>query len=264
MASKLRLPAIGLGTFQAKGEELTAAITAAMEIGYRLIDTATVYENEKIIGDTLANLKYPREEYYLTSKVANNVETFEQTIAACNQSLEDLKTDYLDLYLIHWPGTKERDCEVWRAMEALYEEGKVKAIGVSNFEVPHLDDLLETAKIAPMMNQVEVTPFNQYWDLHEYCWNFDIAMTSYGQFMRGNNLDNPVLKKIAQKHGKTVQQVIIKWCLQRGIFTIPMSLNPEHLESNFNSRDFELSNIEMEKIADLNQDLKYYPHPEKR
>ncbi len=264
MADTFRFPAVGLGTYLSEGEELKLAVLKAIEVGYKHIDTAKIYENEAIIGEALNTSGIKRENIYLTSKVWNDVTTYEQTIAAFEQTIKNLKTDYLDLYLIHFPGTKERDREVWRALEDLYEKGLVKAIGVSNFFVNHLDDLLETAKISPMVNQVEISPVNQQWDLHEYCWNFDIALMAYGSFMKGNNLNNPILVKIAKKHNKTVQQVILRWLLERGIFVIPKSVTASRIEENFQIRDFSLSNIEMEKIADLNTDTIYYAEPVER
>ncbi len=264
MADKFRFPAIGLGTYLSAGDALEQAVLKAIEVGYKHIDTAAIYENEAQIGSALNKSGINREEIYLTSKVWNDVITYEQTIKAFEQTIANLQTDYLDLYLIHFPGTKERDREIWRALEYLYNQGLVKAIGVSNFFVNHLDDLLETAKISPMVNQVEVSPVNQQWDLHEYCWNFDIALIAYGSFMKGHNLDNQTLVKIAKKHNKTVQQVILRWLLERGIFVIPKSVTASRIEENFQIRDFTLSNIEMEKIADLNTDTIYYAKPVER
>ncbi len=264
MKETIKLPAVGLGTFQITGEETAEIVSNAIANGYRLIDTAAVYGNEKEIAQALKTCGLKREEYFVTSKVANSVLTYDETIAAYEKSCMDLELEYLDLYLIHWPKGKERDREVWRALEELYTSGRVKAIGVSNFEIPHLDDLLETAKIAPMMNQIEISPLCQQFDVHEYCWNFDIALTAYGSLMQGNNLDNPVLMKIANKHNRSVPQIILRWLLQRGIFVIPKSTKPTRMVQNINIRDFELTQIEMEKIADMNQDYHYYPHPEKR
>lgn len=259
MAEKFKFPAIGLGTYLAKGQEAVDAVKTALNNGYLHIDTAAMYDNEVQVAQAIAESNVNREEIYLTSKVWNDVTSYEETIQAFEQSISNLKTDYLDLYLIHWPISAKRDKEVWRALEDLYEVGKVKAIGVSNFGIEHLDDLLETAKIAPMVNQVEISPVNQEWDLHEYCWNFDIALIAYGSFMKNNNIDNPSLVKIAKKHQKTVQQIILRWLLQRGIFVIPKSVTPERIISNFQIRDFELTAIEMDRIADLNTDTKYYP-----
>ncbi len=261
MAEKFRFPAIGLGTYLSEGDECINAVKTALNNGYLHIDTAAIYNNEKEVGEGIKQSNVKREDIFITSKVWNEVTDFDGTIKAFEESVKNLQTDYLDLYLIHWPGDVARDREVWRAMEKLYTEGKVKAIGVSNFDVAHLDDLLEVAEIAPMVNQVEVSPLNQKWDLHEYCWNFDIAVMAYGSFMKNNNLDNPVLKKIAAKHNKTVHQVILHWLLQRGIFVIPKSVTEDRIISNFAIRDFELSNIEMEKIADLNEDKVYYGTP---
>ncbi len=202
MAEKFRFPAVGLGTYLSEGEECINAVKTAFNNGYLHIDTAAIYGNEKEVGLGIKASDVNREDIFITSKVWNDVSNYEETLAAFEETISKLDTDYLDLYLIHWPGTVERDREVWSALEYLYNEGKVKAIGVSNFDVAHLDDLLEVAKIAPMVNQVEVSPLNQKWDLHEYCWNFDIAIIAYGSFMKNNNLDNPVLKKIAAKHNK--------------------------------------------------------------
>ncbi len=264
MAETFKFPAIGLGTYLAKDEECINAVKTALNNGYLHIDTAAIYENEIAVAEGIAQSDVSREDIFITSKVWNDVETYEQTIEAFEVSLENLKTDYLDLYLIHWPGTKERDREVWRALEDLYEAGKVKAIGVSNFYVEHLDDLLEVAKISPMVNQVEISPANQKWDLHEYCWNFDIALMAYGSFMKGNNLNDPSLVKMANKHQKSVYQIILRWLLQRGIFVIPKSVTEDRIISNFQIRDFELTAIEMEKIADLNTDTVYYGEPVSR
>lgn len=264
MQEKVKLPAIGLGTYKSTDEEGYSAVQTALRCGYRLIDTAPVYENEVTIGQVIKSSGLERTEYFLTSKVPTSVDTYEQTLEAFEKTCTDLQVDYLDIYLIHWPKGKERDREVWRALESLYEAGKVKIIGVSNFEIPHLDDLLEVAKIAPMMNQIEISPLCQQFDVHEYCWNFDIAITAYGSLMKGNNLENPVLVKNANKHNKSVAQIILRWLLQRGIFVIPKSVNADRIEQNIQIRDFQLSNIEMDKIADLNQDKHYYSLPEQR
>lgn len=259
---ELRMPSIGLGTYLSTPEEVVDAVADAIAIGYRHIDTASIYRNEEAVGEGIKKSGITRSEIFITTKVWNNVTTEEETIAAFEESCSKLGVDYIDLYLIHWPGTKERNADVWRGLEKLLEEKKVLAIGASNFQIHHLNDLLETAEVVPMMNQVEVHPLLQQRVLQDFCANEGIALTSYGPFARGHLDDNEVLLKIGKKYDKTINQVILRWLYQRGIFAIPKSVTKSRIESNFMVNDFKLSMDDMEKIKELNSARRLYADPD--
>lgn len=256
------MPAIGLGTFQANEEECYEAVLKALEIGYRHIDTAAIYKNEEAVGRAIADSGIDRSEIFITSKVWNDVTTFEGTLKAYEESITKLNTNYIDLYLIHWPKSYARNAEVWRAMEELQNNNKVRAIGISNFQIHHIEHLLETAAIVPMMNQVELHPHLPQYNLQEFCSEYGIALTAYGQFAKGNLDEDETLKEIAKKYNKSVRQVMIKWVNQRMIFTIPKSVNEVRIRENFKGLEFELDKDDMFKIKKLNCARRYYPDPD--
>ncbi|MDF9839900.1 MULTISPECIES: aldo/keto reductase [unclassified Paenibacillus] len=262
----VQMPWLGLGVFQvADGEELVQAVKSAIAHGYRSIDTAAIYQNEQGVGqaiaEALAENGLQREELFITSKAWNADLGYEETLAAYEASLERLGLDYLDLYLIHWP-VKNKYKEAWRALETLYKAGRVKAIGVSNFQIHHLEDLLKDAEIRPAVNQVELHPYLSQQALRSYCREQGIQIEAWSPLMQGGLLDQPELQSIAARTGKSVAQVILRWDLQHGIVTIPKSTKELRIKENAALFDFELSAEEMAVIDGLNRDQRVGPDPD--
>ncbi|OMD35031.1 aldo/keto reductase [Paenibacillus odorifer] len=262
----VNMPWLGLGVFQVEeGSELIQAIKSAIAHGYRSIDTAAIYQNETGVGqaikEALQDNNLSREDLFVTSKVWTADMGYEETIAAYETSLAKLGLEYLDLYLIHWP-VKGKYKETWRALETLYKEGRVKAIGVSNFQIHHLEDVMKDAEIKPMVNQVELHPYLSQQALLSFCNEEGIQLEAWSPLMQGQLLDQPVLKQIAAKYGKSVAQVIIRWDLQRGIITIPKSTKEHRIIENVDVFDFQLTEEDMTLINDLNQDQRVGPDPD--
>lgn len=246
------MPWLGLGVFQVPDDDDAAtAVRTALSLGYRHIDTAALYRNERGVGRALRESGVPREEVFVTTKVWNDDIRAGRVEAACEESLRRLGLDYVDLYLLHWP-IKGRHAESWRAMEKIHRAGRARAIGVSNYMVPHLEQLLPEAEIVPAVNQIEFHPYLQSKALHEFCRARDIRLTAWSPLMQaGPLLRDPVLTGIARKHGKTVAQVILRWDLQIGVVTIPKSVRPERLAENADIFDFELDAADLAVIAAL-------------
>ncbi|MCY8947501.1 aldo/keto reductase [Bacillus atrophaeus] len=258
----VEMPRFGLGVFKVEnGSEATESVKAAIKNGYRSIDTAAIYKNEEGVGAGIKESGVARDELFITSKVWNEDQGYETTLAAFEKSLERLELDYLDLYLIHWPG-KDKYKDTWRALENLYKDGKVRAIGVSNFQVHHLEELLKDAEIKPMVNQVEFHPCLTQVELREYCKKQGIQVEAWSPLMQGQLLDNEVLKQIAEKHNKSVAQVILRWDLQQDVITIPKSIKEHRIIENADIFDFELSQEDIEKINALNKDERVGPNPD--
>ncbi|WP_455930776.1 aldo/keto reductase [Priestia aryabhattai] len=262
----VKMPGFGLGVFKVEeGPELVNAIKVAIKHGYRSIDTAAIYGNEEGVGqgirEGLKEAGISRENVFVTSKVWNADLGYDATIAAYETSLKKLGLDYLDLYLIHWP-VEGKYKEAWRALETLYKEGKVKAIGVSNFQVHHLKDLMEDAEIKPVINQVEYHPRLTQKELQAFCEKHHIQLEAWSPLMQGELLDNEVLTEIANKHNKSVAQVILRWDVQNGIITIPKSTKEHRIVENASIFDFELNKEEMERIDELNQNHRVGPDPD--
>lgn len=258
----VEMPWFGLGVFKVEnGSEATESVKAAIKNGYRSIDTAAVYKNEEGVGIGIKESGVAREELFITSKVWNEDQGYETTLAAFEKSLERLQLDYLDLYLIHWPG-KDKYKDTWRALEKLYKDGKIRAIGVSNFQVHHLEELLKDAEIKPMVNQVEFHPRLTQKELRDYCKGQGIQLEAWSPLMQGQLLDNEVLTQIAEKHNKSVAQVILRWDLQHGVVTIPKSIKEHRIIENADIFDFELSQEDMDKIDALNKDERVGPNPD--
>nr|WP_186321385.1 aldo/keto reductase [Bacillus sp. FJAT-22090] len=262
----VKMPWLGLGVFQVEeGQELVDAVKTAIKHGYRSIDTAAIYGNESGVGqgirEAIEETGITREELFITSKVWNSDLGYEQTIAAYEESLSKLGLDYLDMYLIHWP-VEGKYKDAWRALETLYKEGRVKAIGVSNFHISHLEELMKDAEIKPMINQVETHPRLTQKELLAFCKQHHIQMEAWSPLMQGQLLDNADLQQIANKHGKSVAQIILRWDLQNGIITIPKSTKAHRIAENANVFDFELSIEEMEQIDNLNQHHRVGPDPD--
>lgn len=254
-----KMPNIGFGTFRTpSGEETEQSVLNAIKAGYRHIDCAAAYGNEKSVGEAIRKSGVAREEIFVTSKLWNDDKGYENTLAAFNRTLEDLQLEYLDLYLIHWPiakaskeNWKEANSESWRALEELYNQGKIKAIGVSNFLEHHLEPLFETAKIKPMVNQIEFHPGMLQKEIVEFCKKHNILVEAWAPFSNGQVLKNPVLKEIADKYEKTVAQLTLRWIIQKGIVPLPKSVTPERIKSNLEVFDFEISAQDVERIDRL-------------
>ncbi|MGE7182428.1 aldo/keto reductase [Peribacillus sp. NPDC006672] len=262
----VKMPWFGLGVFKVEeGPELVNAVKLAIKHGYRSIDTAAIYENEEGVGqgiiEGLKEAGISREDLFVTSKVWNADLGYESTIAAYETSLKKLGLEYLDLYLIHWP-VEGKYKEAWKALETLYKEGKVKAIGVSNFQIHHLKDLMKDAEVKPMVNQVECHPRLTQKEVQAFCKEQGIQLEAWSPLMQGELLDNEVLQEIATKYGKSVAQVILRWDLQNGIVTIPKSTKEHRIVENSSIFDFELTEEDMNRISELNQNHRVGPDPD--
>lgn len=262
----VEMPWFGIGVFKVEeGTELVNAVKAALVHGYRSVDTAAIYGNEEGVGEGIrqglqeAGLK--REDIFVTSKVWNADLGYEETLKAFDTSLEKLGLDYLDLYLIHWP-VEGKYIDAWRALETLYRDGRIKAIGVSNFQIHHLKHLMKETEIKPMINQVEYHPRLTQKELLAFCTEQGIQLEAWSPLMQGQLLDHPVLQEIAEKYGKSAAQVILRWDLQNGVITIPKSTKKHRIEENANVFDFELSADDMKRIDDLNENLRVGPDPD--
>ena len=262
----VEMPWFGLGVFKVEeGPELVNAVKVAIKHGYRSIDTAAVYANEEGVGkgirEGLKEAGIAREDLFVTSKVWNSDLGYESTIAAYETSLKKLGLEYLDLYLIHWP-VEGKYKEAWRALETLYKEGKVKAIGVSNFQIHHLKDLLKDAEVKPMVNQVECHPRLTQKDVQAFCQDQGIQLEAWSPLMQGELLNHEGLQEIASTYGKSVAQVILRWDLQNGIVTIPKSTKEHRIVENASIFDFELTEEDMARINEMNQNLRVGPDPD--
>lgn len=258
----VKMPWFGLGVFKVQeGEEVVESVKAAIKNGYKSIDTAAVYKNEEGVGQGIKESGVPREELFITSKVWNSDQGYETTLQAFETSLQKLGLDYLDLYLIHWPG-KNKYKDTWKALEKLYKDGRIKAIGVSNFQVHHLEDLIAEAEIKPMVNQVEYHPHLTQKELHEYCKKQGIQLEAWSPLKQGQLLSEPTLVEIGEKYKKSPAQVILRWDLQNEVVTIPKSIKENRIIENADIFDFELSAEDMERINGLNKDERVGANPD--
>lgn len=253
---------MGIGTGNLKGDDCYNAVLLALKNGVRLIDTATMYGNEKEVGRAVKDSQIPREEITIISKVKFDVLTYEGVFNAFEQTCRDLQVSYVDIYLNHWPNGKNRNAEIWRGLEELYNTKKVGAIGVSNFQKHHFYDLAKTQKITPMYNQVEIHPMLQQWQLQEYCDAQGIRLMAYGQFALGQVFESEILKDIASKHNVSVAQVVLRWLYQRNIMSIPKMLTEKEISENTDIFSFELSNDEMHNIKFVNTGRRLYSDPD--
>ena len=258
----VKMPWVGLGVFKVKeGEEVVQSVKAAIKNGYISIDTAAIYGNEEGVGRAIKESGVPREELFITTKLWNADQGYESTLKAFETSMEKLGLDYLDLYLIHWPG-KDKYKETWKAFEKLYKDGRVRAIGVSNFLTHHLEDLIGSAEIKPMVNQVELHPHLTQKDLLSYCKKEGIQLEAWSPLKQGQLLNDPTLTEIAQKYNKSVAQIILRWDLQNEVVIIPKSIKEPRIIENATIFDFELTSEDMEKIDGMNQDSRAGSHPD--
>jgi len=248
----VEIPGIGLGTYRMDDAAAARTVAEALAAGYRMIDTASMYGNEQGVGQGVSSSGIPREDVFLVSKVWNTDQGYQRTIGACEQSLKRLNTDYLDLYLIHWP--KEQSFETWKAMEKLYRMGKLRAVGVSNFKIHHLQDLADRSDMLPMINQVELHPFYPQKRLRRFCEKLDVLVCSWAPLARGRITEIPQLNEIARSHGKTVSQIVLRWHCQLSAVPIPKTVHAERLRENLDIFDFSLSGEEMKIIASLKRD----------
>jgi Aldo/keto reductases, related to diketogulonate reductase len=261
----VKIPAIGLGTFRAKENDAYEATLHALKVGYRHIDTAAIYDNEEEVGRAIKDSNVPRDEIFVTSKLWNTEQGYESAKAAYQASLDRLGLDYLDLYLIHWPKTYEKAAATWKAFEELYEAKKVRAIGVSNFLFHHIEHLLETAKIVPMVNQVETHLFVQNKKLYDFCMGLGIYLEGYAPLASHEIeklLANETLQAMAEAKGCTIPQIALKYQLDRDIIIIPKSKTPSRIEENLNLSDITFTEEEREALAGLNNGRKFFPDPD--
>ncbi|KAB8137569.1 aldo/keto reductase [Gracilibacillus oryzae] len=260
----VKMPWFGLGVFQVDdGEEVINSVKWALEHGYKSIDTAAIYKNEEGVGQAIKESGVPREELFITSKVWNGDQGYEETLKAFDTTLEKLGLEYLDLYLIHWPvPAQNKYKETWKAMEVLYKAGKIRAIGVSNFKEHHLDDLISEAEIVPMVNQVEYHPDLQQTSLHEFCKKHQIQLEAWSPLKQGQILADETITSIAKNHGKTTAQVVLRWDLQNGVVTIPKSVKKHRIHENADIFDFELTEEEMKMISQINKEERIGPDPD--
>jgi len=262
LANGVEMPRLGLGTYKsAEGGDVEGSVLAALELGYRSVDTASLYGNEAGIGRAIAASGVPRSEIFLTSKVWNDEQGYDNTLTAFSRSLERLETDYLDLYLVHWPRTETP--ETWRAIERLYAEGAVRAIGVCNHLEHHLEALLSVAEVAPMVDQYEMHPWLQQPSLRRYCEAHDIVVEAWAPLMKGRVAEEPALVEIAERCGKSPAQVAIRWLLQHGVVTIPKSVHRERIAENAGVFDFALTDAEMSAIDAVDRGHRFGPEPDR-
>lgn len=261
------MPVVGYGTFRVKdSNELSDMVVVAIKEGYRHIDTAHIYQNEESVGlgikKAIDEGLVTREELFVTSKVWNDGLTYDETIAAYEESLRKLGLDYLDLYIIHWPGLDENYVEVYKALEELYNNKRVKNIGVSNFHVHHLETLLSKTSVVPAVNQIEFQPKLTQVEVREYCKKHGIQVEAWSPLMNGEILNHEVLVDIAKKYNKSTAQIVLKWDLENDVITIPKSMTPSRIRENLELFDFELTQDEIDKISSLNEGFHFGPNPD--
>ncbi|ADI27912.1 aldo/keto reductase [Geobacillus sp. C56-T3] len=258
----VKMPWVGLGVYKVKeGEEVRSAVRTALEIGYRHVDTAAFYENEEGVGQAIRESGIPREQVFVTTKVWNTDQGYETTLKAFDKSLKKLGFDYVDLYLVHWP-VKGKYKETYKALEKLYKDGYVRAIGVSNFQIHHLQDVMADCEIKPMVNQVEYHPRLTQKELLAFCRENGIQLEAWSPLMRGEILSEPTIVDIGRKYGKTPAQVVLRWDLQHGVVTIPKSVTPARIKENADIFDFSLTDEEMKQIDALNLNKRVGPDPD--
>lgn len=255
------IPCVGYGTFRTPADVAEQAVADAIEVGYRHIDTAAVYGNEEAVGKGIKDSGIDRHRLFVTSKLWNTERGYESTKKALDESLEKLGMDYLDLYLIHWPANQKQfgdraaeiNAETWRAMEDAYHEGKIRALGLSNFMPHHVIDLMKTAKVAPAVDQIEVHPGWPHTQEIKYLQAHNILVEAWGPLggQGAKVLTNPTMKKLAEKYGKTTAQISLRWILQQGVLPLPKSVHPDRMVQNTQIFDFELSDEDMKTISEL-------------
>jgi 2,5-diketo-D-gluconate reductase A len=260
----VQIPQLGFGVYQIPPDQTRDATLTALEIGYRHIDTAEMYGNEKQVGEALRDSGIPREEVFVTSKLNNGFHARDAALQAFDQSLADLGFDYLDLFLVHWPlpGIDVDYIETWQAMEEIYRSGRAKAVGVSNFKPHHLRRLFGGTEIRPAVNQVEIHPYLTQDELRAFDADHEIATEAWSPIAQGKVLGDPVIGRVAERHGKSPAQVTLRWHIQRGDIVFPKSVTRSRVQENFEIFDFELSDDDMRDITALNRDERVGPDPD--
>ncbi|MDU6178853.1 MAG: aldo/keto reductase [Staphylococcus lugdunensis] len=255
---------VGFGVYKITDEDMPKVIQQAIETGYRAFDTAYFYGNEASLGQALKNSGLPREELFITSKVWNDHQGYEQTKAYFQRSLDNMGLDYFDLFLIHWPCEQNgRYIETYKALEDLYHEGKVKAIGVCNFKIHHLEKLMQETNIVPQINQIEVHPYFNQQDVQDFCDKHDITVTAWMPLMRNRGLlDDSTIQHIAQQHDKTPAQIVLRWHLAHNRIIIPKSQTPSRIKENFDLFNFNLELAEIAEIDSLNRNARQGKDPD--
>lgn len=262
LANGVAMPYLGLGVYKmTEREEAIQAMIKALEIGYRAIDTAALYYNEEEVGEAIRSSNVPREDIFVTTKVWNTDQGYDETLRAFETSLKKLGLDYVDLYLTHWP-VEGKFVDTYRAIERLYDEKLIRVTGVSNHHSHHLEKLFATANVKPVVNQVELHPYLSQENLRAFCAEHDIAITAWSPLGRGGVLEDETIKNIAQQVGKTAAQVVLRWHYQHDIITIPKSVTPSRIEENSQIFDFELSSEQMQQIDGLNRNKRFGQDPD--
>lgn len=254
------MPLLGLGTYNMFGDTAINAVKTALETGYRLIDGAQMYTNEKEVGEGIRRSGIPRTSIFITTKIDNVNQGYEATLRSYDQSLKDLGVDKVDLLLIHWP-IKDKRQETWKALEKLYADGAVGAIGTGNYLLPFLHELDNYSSITPAVNQIEFSPFLFLREELNYCEKNQICLQCYTPLIRGQKHDHPVIVKIGQKYRRTPAQILLRWAVQQGLSTIPKSENPDRIRENFCIFNFELSDADIDAMNNLNENFRIVDDP---
>ena len=254
------MPLLGLGAWDMYGKEAEQAVLDALEIGYRLLDTATLYGNEKEIGSAVRKSGIPRSEIFVTTKVPNSQQGYDSTLKAFDTSMQTLNIDYIDLYLIHWP-IKNKRKDTWKALEKLFIDQRVRAIGVPNYLLPFLKELEAYSTIIPAVNQIEFTPWLYLKDELQYCKEHNIQLQSYSPLTRGEKFNDNRLLQLSKRYNKTPAQIILRWNIEHGISTIPKSSNKRRLQENFDIFDFSLSKEDVELMDSFNENFRVVEDP---
>ena len=255
----VEIPCIGFGTWQTPdGDVAVSSVRCALEAGYRHIDTAQVYGNEESVGLAIKESGIAREDLFITTKLWNNNHSYERAMSTFDESMKKLGLDYVDLFLIHWPNPlairdhwEQANADCWKAMEELYKAGRIRAIGVSNFRTHHIEALMKTATIAPMVNQIRLCPGNTQDEVVDYCRSHDILVEAYSPLGTGNVFNVPEMKALAEKYDRSIAQICIRWSLQRGYLPLPKSVTPSRIQDNLKVFDFELTPEDVRLIASL-------------
>lgn len=271
LSNGVQIPEIGFGTWQTPNDEIGVnAVKSALNCGYRHIDTAQGYGNEAVVGRAVQESDVPREEIFITSKLDNPNHGYDNTMRSFEQTLKNLRTDYLDLFLIHWPNPlqyrdiwQKTNAETWKAFEELYEAGKIKAIGISNFREHHINELMKTAKIAPMVNQMRLCPGCVQEEMVAFCRERDMLLEAYSPLGTGKIFTVPEMQALSKKYGKSIAQICIRFCLHMGWLPLPKSVTDIRIKENINVYDFELSEDDVRLIAGLTDCVGGYPDPDK-
>lgn len=266
----ISIPAMGYGTATIRGNDCVRTVKDAIDAGYRLIDTASEYGNEEAVGEAVKDCGVSRSELFISSKLWNDAHGYDLTMRAFEESCKRLRVDYLDIYLIHWPnpvalrdiGYEEHNADSWRAMEELYDSGRIRAIGVSNFQVHHLGVLMRHAKIQPMINQICLHPGRLQRDIVDFCRSNEIALQAYCPLGAGKLFGNEYIKSLAHKYGSTEGQISLRWHIQNGFVPLPRTVHKERMEENIDVFNFELTEEEMEKLSSLDVDIHILPDPD--